>query len=215
MHPLRIARISTQLHVMSALAETPGRYLRSVPVGTFVRVEDLPGSRQAAASAASRAAARGDLVALRKGLYFKGVRTRYGMTAPAPVDVALAVLGSDGVGPAGYSAARAFGLTTQLPARPELAVAGPVPTGVPGVVLHRRNNMARRNLSYHEIALLEVLRDWQHLSEKPMTALAKAVSSKALDLGKVERALRTERVPAARRRFEELTRELRTLGKAA
>lgn len=199
---------------MNARAVTPGRYLKSVPAGAFVRVEDLPGSRQAAASAASRAAGRGDLVALRKGLYYKGTRTRYGMTAPTPVEVALEVLGHSGVGPAGYSAAKAFGLTTQVPARPELAVAGPLPTGVPGVALRRRNNMARRDLSYHEIALLEVLRDWEHLSEKPMTALAEAVVSGTVDLARVERALRSERVPAARRRFDDLVGTLRTLGKA-
>ncbi len=93
-------------------------------------------------------------------------------------------------------------------------MAGPVPTGVPGVALRRRNNMARRDLSYHEVALLEVLRDWEHLSEKPMTALAEAVSSGTVNLAKVEQALRTERVPAARRRFDDLTGALRTLGKA-
>lgn len=200
---------------MSTGATTPGRYLKTVPDGTFVRVEDLPGTRQAAASAASRAAARGDLLPVRKGLYFKGVRTRYGMTAPGPVDVALEVIGRTGVGPAGYSAARAFGLTTQLPARPELAVAGPLPTGVPGVELRRRNNMARRELSHLEIALLEVLRDWERLSEEPITTLAKAVSSDTVDLDKVERALRTERVPAARHRFEELVSARAALGTAA
>jgi hypothetical protein len=213
--PLQSDRNSVQFYVMSTTTVSPGRYLKTVPVGSFVRVEDLPGSRQAAASAASRAAARGDLLALRKGLYFKGVRTRYGMTAPGPIDVALMVLGTDGVGPAGHSAARVFGLTTQVPARPELAVAGPLPTRLPGVVLRRRNNMARRDLSFREIALLEVLRDWEHLSERPMTALAREVKSGAVDLDRVERALRTERVPAARGRFGELVRTLGARGETA
>jgi len=146
---------------------------------------------------------------VRKGLYFKGVATRYGVATPASVDVARAVLGDEGVGPAGYSAARAFGLTTQVPPRTELAVAGPLPAPLEDVRLHRRNNMARRRLTWFEIALLEVLRAWDTVSDKPLSDLADAVSTAVragkLNLASVADVLRTERSPAARDRFEALS----------
>lgn len=178
---------------------SPGRYLASLPAGRYVHVSSLPGSANAAKSAASRAASRGEIVALRRGLYYKGVPTRYGMATPPKEDVALEVLGRVGVGPAGVSAARAFNLTTQVPARPELATASPVPANVSGVRIHKRNNMARRDLTYDEIALLEVLRDFRFISESTWDDLVEAVARRVEDRkvrpAKVLEAARGERKP--------------------
>jgi len=197
---------------MSLAAITPGRYLEKVPEGSFVRVGDVPGTRAAASCALSRAAKRGDLVVLRRGLYFKGKRTRYGVARPAPLDVARSILGEEGVGPAGFTAARVFGLTTQVPPVPELAVAGPVPAGMRGVLVHRRNNMRRRDLRYDEVALLEVLRAWDTVSERSWGDLVAAVEgfvrSGALRLDAVARAAKSEPSPDARNRFAELKRSL-------
>lgn len=182
-------------------------YLAAVPAGSFIAAADLPGSPRAAA----RAVAGGELVRVRRGLYFKGVRTRYGMTAPGPVEVAVRVLGPGGVGPAGHCAARAFGLTTQVPARPELAVTRAQLPTIAGVVLRRRGNAARRDLGSDDVALLEVLRDFEHLSEKPLWALAAAVTASSIDLRRIDLALRTDRSPAARRQFDALLQECATL----
>jgi hypothetical protein len=157
--------------------ETPGRYLEKLPAGSYVHVERLPGTPSAAKSAASRAAARGELVPLRRGLYYKGKRTRYGVATPSPEEVALEVLGREGVGPTGVSAARALNLTTQVPAVPELVTSGPVPTGIKGVRVHKRNNVARRHLNYVEIALLEVLRDWKFTTESSWDGVVAAVGA--------------------------------------
>jgi len=140
---------------------SPGRYLASLPAGSYVRVRELPGSVSAAKAAASRAARRGDITPVARGLYFKGHKTRYGTPTPPPEGVALEALGRVGVGPAGVTAVRALGLTTQVPAVPALAVVGRVPGGLHGVRLSKRNNLARLDLSYVEIALLETLRAWQ------------------------------------------------------
>ena len=164
--------------VASTRVESPGRFLKKVPTGSYVHVEALPGSRNAAKSAVSRAAARGDLVPLRRGLYYKGTRTRYGVATPPPEDVALEVLGRKGVGPTGVSAARALNLTTQVPAMPELVTTGPVPIGIPGVRIHKRNNVSRRDLTYSEIAVLEVLRDWEFTSESGWAGVVRAVRDK-------------------------------------
>ncbi|WP_280470672.1 hypothetical protein [Nocardia farcinica] len=138
------------------------RALQSSPAGSFIHTNRLPGTKAAATSAIKRAHQRGELVRIRRGLYFKGNPTRYGMTRPTPEAIAAEVLGPTGAGPTGFSAARAFGLTTQLPAIPTLAVAGPVPTAIPGVKISKRNNARRSTLRPLEIAALELLRgDWE------------------------------------------------------
>src|SRR5882757_1457870 len=171
-------RISVQFCDMKTIAATPGKILDRIPTGAFVHVDRLPGTRAAASSAASRASKRGDLIPIRKGLYFKGTKTRYGMTRPSSEAIAVEVLGATGVGPTGHSAARALGLTTQVPAKPSLTVAGPVPASVPGVTVSKRNNMRRRELNYDEIALLELLRgDWESTVEGGWSALVAAAAS--------------------------------------
>ena len=66
---------------MTAAPSSPSAYLEAVPVGSFVRINELPGTKAAASIAASRAAQRGELVPVRRGLYFKGAPTRDGRSA--------------------------------------------------------------------------------------------------------------------------------------
>lgn len=108
-----------------------------------------------------------------RGLYFKGSKTRYGMARPNNLDIALEVLGKEGTGPCGFSAARNLGLSIQVPAKVELAILGPVREGPEGVKIHTRDNPARTKLSYLDIALLEVLRE-PGLIESGRSALVNA-----------------------------------------
>jgi uncharacterized protein DUF6088 len=198
-------------------AMSPGKALDEIPSGSFVHVSDLPGSPTARSCALSRARKAGTLLLIRNGLYFKGVKTRYGMTRPSSEDVAAQVLGSKGVGPTGVSAARALGLTTQVPARPALTVAGPVPTSVPGVKVSKRNNMRRRDLRYVEIALIELLRgDWEQTVDNGWPALVSAAGAAIRD-GKINvesvgDAIRGERSPAARENYKRLVGQLPASG---
>lgn len=189
-------------------AASPGKFLERLPAGAYVHVDELPGSRNAARSAASRAASRGELVALRRGLYYKGKRTRYGVATPPAEEVALEVLGRKGVGPTGVSAARALDLTTQVPAVPELATWGPVPTGLRGVRVHKRNNVSRRDLNYAEIAVLEVLRDWRFTSEASwdglIAAVRERVSRRQVRPAKLVEAAKGERSPHVRALLRDL-----------
>ena len=205
---------------MRLVASSPGKALEALPAGSFVHVERLPGTPAAASSAASRASKRGDLLPIRKGLYFKGTKTNYGMTRPSSEAVALEVLGTEGVGPTSYSAARALGLTTQVPAKPMLTVAGPVPASVPGVTVSKRNNMRRRTLRYSEIAVLELLRgDWAFTVEGGWPALVAAVHTATrcaeVDLGVLAEAISAEHSPAARANFTRLTDDLAGLASPA
>lgn len=201
-------RISVQFHVMRRRATSPGKALDEVRIGRFVRVEELPGSRAAASSAVSRTHRHGDLVAIRQGLYFKGAKTRYGMTYPSSEQIA--VEGNVGVGPTGYTAARTLGLTTQVPTQPTLTVAGPVPTSIPGVKICKCNNLRRRTLRYTEIALLELLRgEWESTVDGGWSALASAfdvaVRAHQIRPTVLAEAVRSERSPAARENFTRLT----------
>ena len=205
---------------MEPISLSPGKHLAGVPAGSFVHVDALPGSRGAASSAASRAHKHGDLIPIRKGLYWKGTRTRYGMTRPSSEAIAVEVLGKVGVGPSGHTAARTLGLTTQLPVTPALTVAGPVPTSVLGVRVSRRNNMRRRELTYTEIALLELLRgSWESVVEGGWAALVVATADAAergtLRLDHIASAVEGERSPTARANFARLANDAQDRIRAA
>lgn len=134
--------------------------------GTFFRRRDFDGSDRAVESALSRLVAEGELVRVRRGLYWRGKKTRFGMTRPSVLETAVAV-GGPGTGPAGIAAAHLLGLTTQVPATVEVAVPGKVPEPMRGVRFRSRPYSRReRRLTPVEVAVLEVLRD-PHAAEVP------------------------------------------------
>lgn len=134
--------------------------------GTFFRRRDFDGTDRAVESALSRLVAEGELVRVRRGLYWRGKKTRFGMTHPSVLETAVAV-GGPGTGPAGIAAAQFLGLTTQVPATVEVAVPGKVPEPMRGVRFRSRPYSRReRRLTPVEVAVLEVLRD-PHAAEVP------------------------------------------------
>lgn len=207
---------------MRAAWGSAGKALETVPVGGFVHTNRLPGTAAAASSAVKRAHQRGDLVRIRKGLYFKGAKTRYGMTEPAAESVAAEILGGPGTGPTGFSAARAFGLTTQVPAKPTMVVTitGAVPASVPGIKVSRRNNVKRLTLTALEIATVELLRgDWETTVDEGWTALVAAVG-KAIAVGRLRWRMITaaavgERSPALRHNLMRMSADLQASGMLA
>lgn len=157
---------------------SPAAVIRETPENSFVRVDRLPGSSTAARKAASRAIKDGLLLPVRRGLYYRGRPTRYGIASPRADELVRAILGTRGIGPAGYSAARAWGVTTQIPPMWHVATLRTVDP-IQGVVQHERKNLARVDLNEKEIALLELLRapdiyveaGWDALADKVRTAL--------------------------------------------
>jgi hypothetical protein len=130
------------------------------PKGAWLRPGDLGGGNRAE-QILSRLARdpNGPVVRAAKGLYFTSgpADPVFGKRKPSPVEVASEVAKGQGVGPAGASAAAYLGLTTQVAPRPVLAVVGPAPTGVAGVEWQTRNNVARAQLNFAEVALVELL----------------------------------------------------------
>lgn len=159
---------------------SPAAAIRAVPARTFLRVDDLPGTSTTVRKALSRAAKDGVVVRITPGLYYKGVSTRYGMTRPSEGEALKVVLGERGVGPAGYSAARAWGVTTQIPAVTELATLG-ARKKLKNVNLITRSNLRRADLNGMEIALLELLRDPVPLVESGWDSLIERVRKAAHD----------------------------------
>lgn len=134
----------------------------------FWRPEDFDGSPEAVSQTLSRLVRAGELRRVRRGLYWRGAPTRLGM-APPPLDrLADEVAGGPGTGPAGWSAALSLGLSTQVPRRETVAVPGRAPRD-PGAVhfVSRAASTMRRDhrLRPAEVAVLEVLRDWDSLVE--------------------------------------------------
>jgi hypothetical protein len=176
----------------------------------FWRPEDFSGSPDAVAKALSRMAHTGELRRVRRGLYWRGAPTRLGM-APPPLDRFVhEVIGAPGIGPAGWSAGLALGLSTQVPRRETIAVPGRAPRD-PGAVnfVSRVASTKRRDerLRTHEVALLEVLRDWNTFVEVPtgtaVERIAALADSGALRLDRIVRASTTE-PPRVRERLRHL-----------
>jgi len=186
---------------------TPSRAIRDTPRNSFVSLSTLPGPSVAARQAASRATRAGELVTVRPGLYYRGAKTRYGMTRPSVEQIVRKVLGVMGVGPAGFSAAREWGVTTQVPATYHVAALWTV-APIEGVTQYSRRNRARLELNPKEIALLELLRDprvfvesgWESLVNRYSNARAGGlVRERHLD-----RVVASERNRAVRHHFATL-----------
>ncbi len=153
---------------MSVAARVRRRVLASRE--RFWRPDDFEGSSEAVTKALSRLVASGDIRRVRRGLYWRGATSLLGM-APPPVDrLADELVGMPGSGPAGWSAALALGLSTQVPRYDTIAVPSRVPSHPGPVHLVSRAASTRRRderLRPSEVAVLEVFRDWDALVEIP------------------------------------------------
>jgi hypothetical protein len=157
---LHSVRIPLLFPDMESVAASVRSLLDSLSDRAFIHARGVPGPTGAVEAELSRLARRGEIRRVRKGLYWKGPKTRLGIAAPAPQDVALAIAGP-GAGPSGIEAARWLGLTTQVAGRPEIAVPGRVPTPIAGVRFCSRSTRRREvDLSPIEVAVIEVLRDF-------------------------------------------------------
>jgi hypothetical protein len=142
---------------------------------------------------------RGELRHIRKGLYWRGMKTPLGM-APPPTDVLGSQLaGGRGMGPAGLSAANALRLSTQIPRRAEYAVVDRAPVGgndLRFVSRSARHGRAASGLSPLDVAALEVLDGWDQVIEtgpvEAMSRLARLVQSGTLNPHRLVQASDTE-----------------------
>lgn len=142
--------------------------LEALSPGDYLRASDIAGTPGAVATALSRECGRRpDIVRVRKGLYWKGVASRFGAGRPSELESAVVAAGR-GSGPAGWSALSALGLTTQVPKHVSIAVPGRQ-MDVRGLEVHKRSNVDRVQLNDIEVAILETLRDeWYERARKAL-----------------------------------------------
>ena len=193
-------------------------YVAQLSACSFVTADDFDYPRGAVDTALSRIRRSGGLLRVRKGLYWKGAQTRFGMTRPTVEEVAIKV-GGPGTGPAGIAAAHWLGLTTQVPATFTAAV--PVRAPKPwGSVRFTKRSFGRRlrELQPTEIAVVEVLRagpaivetDWTQLTE----VISDLVKSKSLRPRVLDEQIRDEHHTATRTRWNALLEAAPALNEA-
>ena len=195
-----------------SIAERVADHVAALPERSFVAVRDVDGSRSAVESAFSRLAADGDVLRIRKGLYWKGATAASGISPPRVEEVALA-LGGPGSGPAGVAAAQWLGLTSQAPSTYLTAVPARAPAPFTGIRFSRRPvERLLHPLMPSEVAVLEVLRvgpavvesDWENLPE----LIAGLAASGAVRLPILDQAIATEPHRKARSRWAEFRHNL-------
>ena len=127
-------------------------------------VRDFNMESHAVATELSRLRHAGELEWVRRGMYWRGRRTRFGVAgAPAVEAVRKLVSGEEALGAAGWYATNLFRLSTQVSPVPMVAVTCRVPTGLKDVrVVDRSNRWARRSarLNETEVTYLEALEAW-------------------------------------------------------
>jgi len=203
-----IAGTMSAMGTTSVAAEVRKRVLASRD--RFWRPEDFAGSPDAVAQGLSRLARSGEVRRIRRGLYWRGAPTPLGMAPPPPGRLASEITGGMGAGPAGWSAALALGLSTQVARREAVAVPGRAPRGPSSLRYVSRAAATKRReerLRPGEVALLEVLRDWERLVEVPpaeaVARIARLADDATIRLDRVARASDTE-PPRARERLRQL-----------
>lgn len=183
---------------MITYAKAVSDWIATLPSRSFFATSDAPGPARAVETALSRLATPdGPIQRVRQGLYWKQPpATPFGRPRPDPTDAAFAAAGA-GSGLSGPSAANALGLSTQVPHQPVVAVVGRPPKGLGNVRFVNRSNPHRVNLNHLEIAFLEVLVDFDTVSEidwpAAVTRLRRIASSAGVDLRHLGAVARHER----------------------
>jgi hypothetical protein len=147
----------------------------------------------AVAQTLSRLARQGVIQRLGKGLYYRPRLTAFGASLPNSAQIRDLTIRRKKVFPAGVAAANLLGLTTQNPARIELATNGSsLPRLIVGkeTVIHTRRPDSWRTLSETEAALLDVLRNRGAFSELAPDELVGKLLVHVGEKGRLERLLK-------------------------
>lgn len=141
----------------------------------FWRVDDLTSKLDASSSAVVSELERlqndDQVEHVRRGLWWRGRPTKFGMSLPRPGDAVRAVVGDrEAIGAAEWHATNLLGLSTQVVPREILAITTRPPTGIDGVrMINRSSRTGRRDarLNDLEVTLLEAIDGWDRYVERP------------------------------------------------
>ena len=139
--------------------------------GRFWSAADLPGATSTRHHLLTELEHSGELLHVRRGLYWRGRKTPLGMSPPPPEALVEKLVGKRGVGPAGLSAAHRLRLSTQVPRTAQIAVPERPPASSGSVTFVSRASRTLRKtaaLTADEVALLETLEGWSRIIEVPL-----------------------------------------------
>jgi len=183
--------------------------------GRFWSVADLPGPASTRHHLLTDLERAGELLHVRRDLYWRGRKTPLGMSPPPPDALVEKLVGKRGVGPAGLSAAHRLRLSTQVPRQAQVAVPERPPTssGSSSVAFVSRASRSMRktvSLTADEVALLEALEGWNRIIEIPLaqawSRLCEVIGDEQVSAARLAKASGTE--PATVRvRLAELLRQ--------
>jgi hypothetical protein len=135
----------------------------------FWRATDFTEDSHAVVTALKRLVDKGELKRIRRDLYWRGRKTRFGMTSPDALQVLEKVVGADvAVGATGWHASNLLGLSTQVVPEPMFAVSTRIPAGLSAMRLVDRSARTGRNraqLTPTEVTFLEALDGWDSFVE--------------------------------------------------
>ncbi len=195
----------------SVAQQVRGRVLRSGE--RLWRIEDFGGSPSAVNNELRRLIARGELMRVRRGVYWRGKKSRFGMIGASQGEAVQKVLGAqEAVGATGWHATNLLGLSTQVSPVEALAVTHRRPEGLHNVkVSSRAARSGRREakLNGMEVTFLEALEGWDRYVEADgATALERFGELLEREDVRVERLVRASRTepPVVRERLRAVLR---------
>ena len=177
------------------------------------RIEDFGGSPSAVNNELRRLISRGELMRVRRGVYWRGKKSRFGMIGASQGEAVQKVLGAqEAVGATGWHATNLLGLSTQVSPIEALAVTHRRPEGLHNVkVSSRAARSGRREakLNGMEVTFLETLEGWDRYVEADgATALERFGELLDREDIRVERLVRASRTepPVVRERLRAVLR---------
>jgi len=134
------------------------------------RIDDFEGSGDAIQGELRRLVRAGELDHVRRGIYWRGRKTRFGMTPASEGGVLRKLVGRHtAIGAAGWYAANLLGLSTQVSPIEVLAITSRPPAGFSHLkLIDRSGRLGRRDerLNELEVTILEALEGWETYVEE-------------------------------------------------
>ncbi|HEY5342895.1 MAG TPA: DUF6088 family protein [Solirubrobacteraceae bacterium] len=177
------------------------------------RIEDFEGSPSAVNNELRRLISRGELVRVRRGVYWRGKKSRFGMIGASQGEAVQKLFGAqEAIGATGWHATNLLGLSTQVSPVEALAVTHRRPDGLHNVKISSRAARSGRReakLNGMEVTFLEALEGWDRYVEADgATALERFGELLDREDVRVERLVRASRTepPVVRERLRAVLR---------
>lgn len=160
---------------------------------------DFASQSSAVGQELARLVKAGELTRIRRDLYWRGTKSRFGMMSARKSETLGRLSGHAAVGATGWHASNLLGLSTQVSPVETLVVSRRPPTGLNDVRISSRaarKGRVEQKLNWLEVTLLEAVDGWDRYVELPagqaMKRFVQLVRSEGVRVGRLVKASRTE-----------------------